>query len=82
MAFFLVRPVEDDRHDVTISLHEQRLHRARLPTPGDRRPARRYPHAVGFNPFRPQQRRRSDYVMVVVAFAVIAVILLWALIPR
>jgi len=37
---------------------------------------------MGFNPYRPQQRRRSDYLIVIVAFAVIAAILLWALIPR
>jgi hypothetical protein len=37
---------------------------------------------MGFNPFRPQQRHRSDYIMVVAAFAVIAGVLLWALIPR
>jgi hypothetical protein len=37
---------------------------------------------VGFNPFRPQTRRRSDYVILVAAFAVIAATLLWALIPR
>jgi hypothetical protein len=37
---------------------------------------------MGFNPFRPQQRRRSDYVMVGFAFVVIAALLLWALIPR
>jgi hypothetical protein len=37
---------------------------------------------VGFNPYRPQPRRRSDYVIVIAAFVVIAVILLWALIPR
>jgi hypothetical protein len=34
------------------------------------------------NPFRPQQRRRSDYVMVATALAVVAGLLLWALIPR
>jgi hypothetical protein len=37
---------------------------------------------VGFNPFRQQRRRASDYVLVAVAFAVIAGLLLWALIPR
>jgi hypothetical protein len=44
--------------------------------------AGRYPRVVGFNPYRPQTRRRSDYVIVIAAFLVIAVILLWALIPR
>jgi hypothetical protein len=44
--------------------------------------ADRYPLVVGFNPYRPQPRRRSDYAIVIVAFVVIAVILLWALIPR
>jgi hypothetical protein len=37
---------------------------------------------MGFNPFRPQARRQSDYVMVAAAFVVIVAILLWALIPR
>jgi hypothetical protein len=37
---------------------------------------------VGLNPFRPQKRRQSDYVMVAVAVAVVAGMLLWALIPR
>jgi hypothetical protein len=37
---------------------------------------------VGFNPFRQQKRRTSDYVFVAAAFVVVAVLLLWALIPR
>lgn len=37
---------------------------------------------VGFNPFRNQQRRRSDYIFVAAAFIVVALALLWALIPR
>jgi hypothetical protein len=37
---------------------------------------------VGFNPFGQKRRRSSDYVMVAAAFAVIALVLLWALIPR
>jgi hypothetical protein len=37
---------------------------------------------VGFNPFRKQQRRTSDYVYVAAAFVVVALVLLWALIPR
>jgi hypothetical protein len=37
---------------------------------------------VGFNPFRPQVKRRSDYVMVAAAVLVVAGLLLWALIPR
>jgi len=37
---------------------------------------------MGFNPYRKQKRRTSDYVLVVVALAVVAVLLLWALIPR
>jgi hypothetical protein len=37
---------------------------------------------VGFNPFRNQQRRRSDYVYVAAAFVVVTLLLLWALIPR
>jgi hypothetical protein len=37
--------------------------------------------AVGFNPYRPQRRRRSDYVFVAAAFVVVAVLLLWALLP-
>jgi len=34
---------------------------------------------VGLNPFRQQRRRPTDYVMVAAAFAVTAVLLLWAL---
>jgi hypothetical protein len=37
---------------------------------------------VGLNPFRQQRRRPSDYVMVAAAFAVVAVLLVWALLPR
>ena len=38
--------------------------------------------AVGLNPFRAQKRRASDYVMVVAAFVVVALLVLWALFPR
>jgi hypothetical protein len=38
--------------------------------------------AVGFNPFRQQRRRSTDYVMVAAAFAVVAVLLVWAAFPR
>jgi len=34
---------------------------------------------VGFNPLRQQRRRPSDYLMVAAAFAVMAVLLIWAL---
>jgi hypothetical protein len=37
---------------------------------------------VGFNPFRRQKRRTSDYALVASAFVVIALVLAWALIPR
>ena len=43
---------------------------------------RRYRRCVGFNPFRPQQRRQSDYVMVLVALVIVVGLLIWALIPR
>jgi hypothetical protein len=33
---------------------------------------------VGFNPFRQQVKRRSDIVLVGVAFAVIVLLVLWA----
>jgi hypothetical protein len=33
---------------------------------------------VGFNPFRAQTRRRSDIVLVVAAFVVVAVLIVWA----
>ncbi len=35
--------------------------------------------AVGFNPYRQQQRRTSDYVMVAAAVLVVAALLAWAL---
>jgi hypothetical protein len=34
---------------------------------------------MGFNPFRQQQRRTGDYVLVIAAFIVIAALVLWAL---
>jgi hypothetical protein len=37
---------------------------------------------MGLNPFRQQRRRPSDYVMVAAAFAVVAVLLIWAALPR
>jgi hypothetical protein len=37
---------------------------------------------VGFNPFRQQAKRRSDIVLVVAAFAVIALLLVWVMVPR
>ncbi len=37
---------------------------------------------VGFNPFRQQRRRSTDYVMVAAAFVVVAVLLIWAALPR
>ncbi len=36
---------------------------------------------VGFNPFRQQRKRSSDYVMVAAAFLVVTVLLLWAALP-
>ncbi len=36
---------------------------------------------VGFNPFRQQRRRSTDYVMVAAAFLVVAVLLIWAMLP-
>lgn len=37
---------------------------------------------MGFNPFRQQKRRASDYLFVAAGFAVVAALLLWALLPR
>ncbi len=37
---------------------------------------------MGFNPYRKQKRRTSDYLFVAAALAVVAALLLWALIPR
>jgi hypothetical protein len=34
---------------------------------------------VGFNPFRAQTRRTSDYVLVVAAFVVVLALVAWAL---
>ena len=39
---------------------------------------RRYRSCVGFNPFRSRVNRRTNVVVVIVAFVVIAVLLLWA----
>ncbi len=36
---------------------------------------------VGFNPFRQQRRRTTDYVFVAAAFLVVTVLLLWAALP-
>jgi hypothetical protein len=32
---------------------------------------------VGFNPYRPQRRRASDYLLVGAAFAVVIALLAW-----
>jgi hypothetical protein len=37
---------------------------------------------VGFNPFRPQVRRRGDIALVVIALLVVALLVLWAAFPR
>jgi hypothetical protein len=37
---------------------------------------------MGYNPFRQNRRRQSDYVLVAAAFVVVALVLLWAMIPR
>jgi hypothetical protein len=37
---------------------------------------------VGFNPFRQQVKRRSDIALVAVALVVIALLVLWAALPR
>jgi hypothetical protein len=34
---------------------------------------------MGFNPFRQQRRSTTDYAIVVAAFAVVALLVLWAL---
>ena len=33
---------------------------------------------VGFNPFRQQRRTSSDYVLVIAAFVVVALLVAWA----
>jgi len=33
---------------------------------------------VGFNPYRPQRRRQSDYAFVAAAFVVTVALLVWA----
>ncbi len=38
--------------------------------------------AVGFNPFGKRATRRGDIFIVVLAFAVVAVLVLWAVFPR
>jgi hypothetical protein len=37
---------------------------------------------VGFNPFRPQVKRRSDIALVAIALVVVALLVLWAALPR
>jgi ferric-dicitrate binding protein FerR (iron transport regulator) len=39
---------------------------------------RGYDKEMGLNPFRQQKRRTSDYVLVAAAFAVVALLVLWA----
>jgi hypothetical protein len=34
---------------------------------------------MGFNPFRQQHRSAADYAMVIAAFVVVALLILWAL---
>jgi hypothetical protein len=37
---------------------------------------------MGFNPFRKQVRRGSDVVILIVALAIVAALLVWAVVPR
>jgi hypothetical protein len=37
---------------------------------------------VGFNPFRQQVKRRSDLALVAIALLVVALLVLWAALPR
>jgi hypothetical protein len=37
---------------------------------------------VGLNPFRPQARRRSDIALVAISLVVVALLVLWAALPR
>jgi hypothetical protein len=37
---------------------------------------------MGFNPFRQQVKRRSDIALVAVALFVVALLVLWAALPR
>jgi len=37
---------------------------------------------VGFNPFRPQTRRRSDIVFVIAGVAIALALVVWAAYPR
>jgi hypothetical protein len=37
---------------------------------------------VGYNPFRKRVKRRSDVVVVGLALAVVALLVVWALVPR
>jgi hypothetical protein len=37
---------------------------------------------VGFNPFRQQKRRATDYLFVVAALAVVVGLLAWVVVPR
>jgi lipopolysaccharide/colanic/teichoic acid biosynthesis glycosyltransferase len=37
---------------------------------------------VGFNPFRQPVKRRSDIVLVTIALVVVALLVLWAALPR
>jgi hypothetical protein len=37
---------------------------------------------VGFNPFRKRVERRGDVVIVVLALTIVALLVLWAAVPR
>jgi hypothetical protein len=37
---------------------------------------------VGFNPFGKRAQRRGDVVIVILALAIVAVLVLWAALPR
>ncbi len=41
-------------------------------------PERGDTRGMGFNPYRPQRRRTSDYLFVAAAFVVTAALVLWA----
>lgn len=66
------RPVVTGQELLCTQARRQR-HGSRIPPrpTGNNRP-------MGFNPFRQQRRRPSDYVMVAAAFVVILMLLAWA----
>ncbi len=65
------RTIDREPHHAVVALDEQSFHRHG-----------RYRNRMGMNPFRPHVKRRSDIVLVAAALLVVALLVVWAALPR